>query len=82
MGGKASDLGNYNVYEHRFLQSCHLNCISRDLYGTDLFFFLVAKPPGSRSTYAPSLHISSAQLVENISQDLFHERGERCLVVG
>ena len=26
-GGNANDLGNYNVYEHRFLQSCHFNCI-------------------------------------------------------
>ena len=26
-GSKADDLGNYNVYEHRILQSCHVNCI-------------------------------------------------------
>ena len=26
-GGKADDLGSYNVYEHRILKSCHLNCI-------------------------------------------------------
>ena len=26
-GGGTADLGNYNVYEHRILQSCNLNCI-------------------------------------------------------
>ena len=26
-GGKADDLGNYNLYENKILQSCHLNCI-------------------------------------------------------
>ena len=26
-GGKADDLGNYNFYENKILQSCHLNCI-------------------------------------------------------
>ena len=33
---------------------------SYDLYGIDSNFFLVVKPPGTRSTYAPSLHTSSA----------------------
>ena len=26
-GSKAHDLGNYNFYENKILQSCHLNCI-------------------------------------------------------
>ena len=26
-GGKADDLGNYNSYENKILQSCDLNCI-------------------------------------------------------
>ena len=26
-GVKANDIDNHNVYEYRFLQSCHFNCI-------------------------------------------------------
>ena len=33
---------------------------SHDLYGIDSNIFLVAKPAGFHSTYAPSLHILSA----------------------
>ena len=59
-GGKTDDLGNYNVYEHRIYNLATSVAFSHNLYGIDSNFFLVAKPPGFRSMYAPRLHISSA----------------------
>ena len=42
-GGEADDLGNYNVYEYRFLRSCHFNS---DLYS-------ISRAEALRSPFAP-----------------------------
>ena len=53
-GGKADDLGNYNVYEYvsiGFYSLAILIPFSHDLYSIDSNFFLVPNPPDPRSTH-------------------------------
>ena len=82
-GGKADDLGNYNMHEYYvFYNLAILRAFSHDLCSIDSNFFLVPKPPNPCTRYASRFAYLTNIASEGRKSRFFHKRGEKTLVVG